>query len=277
MLPIVAELERNHPIVGWIEDPILKGDVEGWAAIRRKSRIPIIMHGTPQGGMLEYRQDLADIYMIGGTMYETMTTGWALGRANIQVILQHESGTLARRWPCTWPRSCRATRPIRSTSTISTRRDVTTGTIPVVEGSSPVPSGVGLGYEVDESAVERLAAQSPAERPRHVGILHMPGGATWYGRGYVSPPSVTGTEEAGIRGFRSELWEDGRHPGVRGDARPRREGGAGPGLLSCGGRRSAQAEDLPRRLAQQPAAVLVAQEVEVALEQLQGGGRTPCC
>ena len=213
VLPIIAELERNHPIVGYIEDPILKGDVEGWAAIRRKSRIPIIMHGTPQGGVLEYRQDLADIYMIGGTMYETMTTGWALGRANIQVILQHESGTLGKAMAM----HMAAVLPSHSAHSINLddqyEEDVTTETIPVVEGSSPVPTGIGLGYEVDESAVERLAAQAPAERPRHVGILHMAGGATWYGRGYVSPTSVTGTEEAGVRGFRSELWEDDGTPG----------------------------------------------------------------
>ena len=46
------------------------------------------------------------------------------------------------------------------------------------------------------------------EPPRHLGILHMPDGTTWYGKGYVSPTAVTGTEEAGTRGFRSELWED---------------------------------------------------------------------
>ena len=171
------------------------------------------MHGTPQGGMLEYRQDLADIYMIGGTMYETMTIGWALGRANIQVILQHESGTLGKAMAM----HMAAVLPSHSAHSINLddqyEEDVTTATIPVVEGSSPVPSGIGLGYEVDENAVERLAAQAPAERPRHIGILHMPGGATWYGRGYVSPTSVTGTEEAGVRGFRSELWEDDGTPG----------------------------------------------------------------
>jgi hypothetical protein len=36
----------------------------------------------------------------------------------------------------------------------------------------------------------------------------MSDGNTWYGKGYVSPPSVTGTEEAGLRGFSSELWEE---------------------------------------------------------------------
>jgi L-alanine-DL-glutamate epimerase-like enolase superfamily enzyme len=30
VLPLVAELERNHPIVGWIEDPFDVSDMEGW-------------------------------------------------------------------------------------------------------------------------------------------------------------------------------------------------------------------------------------------------------
>ena len=36
----------------------------------------------------------------------------------------------------------------------------------------------------------------------------MSGNSTWYGKSYVSPRIVTGREEAGLRGFRSELWED---------------------------------------------------------------------
>lgn len=50
--------------------------------------------------------------------------------------------------------------------------DATTQTVPVIEGSSPVPKGPGLGFEVDEDAVSRLAAQELVERPKHVGILH---------------------------------------------------------------------------------------------------------
>ena len=41
-----------------------------------------------------------------------------------------------------------------------------------------------------------------------VGVLHMPGGHTFYGPSYVSPSAVTGREEGVIRGIRSELWMD---------------------------------------------------------------------
>jgi L-alanine-DL-glutamate epimerase-like enolase superfamily enzyme len=208
VLPVVAELERNHPIVAWIEDPLIRYDIEGWRALRQKTRIPIIMHGTPMGGMQEYKHDMADAYMIGGSMFDTMSAGFALGRANLQVILQHESGTLGKAMAM----HMAAVLPTHTAHSINLddqyEEDVTTQRIPVVDGSSPVPEGIGVGYEVDESAVQRLSQQKLVEPPRHIGILHMSDNSTWYGKGYVSPRTVTGTEEAGLRGFRSELWED---------------------------------------------------------------------
>jgi hypothetical protein len=86
--------------------------------------------------------------------------------------------------------------------------DVTIARIPVVEGASPVPDGPGLGYEVDEEAIARLSSQKLVEQPRHLGVLHMPGGHTFYGRSWISPSSLTGTQEGAVRGHRSELWED---------------------------------------------------------------------
>jgi L-alanine-DL-glutamate epimerase-like enolase superfamily enzyme len=208
VLPIVAELERNHPIVAFIEDPLVRSDIEGWRALRQQTRLPIIMHGTPMGGMQEYKHDMADAYMLGGSMFDMMSAGFALGRANLQVILQHESGTLGK--AMAMHMGC--VMPTHTSHSINLEdqyeEDVTTATIPIVDGSSPVPTGIGLGFEVDESAVQRCSQQKLTEPPRHIGILHMSEGVTWYGKGYVSPSSVTGTEEAGVRGFRSELWEE---------------------------------------------------------------------
>ena len=80
--------------------------------------------------------------------------------------------------------------------------------IPVIAGSSTVPQGPGLGIDVDEDALARLAANQPIEKPKHVGILHMPGGHTFYGRSYISATDLTGREEGTIRGIKSELWLD---------------------------------------------------------------------
>ena len=208
VLPIIAELERNHPIVGYIEDPMVKTDLDGWRNLRRQTRIPIIMHGTPLGGMQEMMQGLADIYMIGGSMADTLATGFAFGKANIQVLLQFEGGTLGKAMAM----HMASVLPAHTAHSINLddqyEEDITTETIPVNEGSSPVPTGPGLGYEVDEDALSRLASQQLAERPRHVGILHMPGGHTYYGPSYVSPSTVTGKEEGTLRGFRSEIWEE---------------------------------------------------------------------
>lgn len=206
--PIIAELEREHPIVGFIEDPLKFEDIAGWAALRRQTSLPLIMHGTRIGGMQEYKYEMADIYMIGGTIHDTMATGFALGKANTQVLLQYESGTLGKAMAL----HMAAVLPTHGAHSINLddqyEEDITTETIPVIEGSCLVPDGVGLGVEVDESAVQRFAARSLQEQPKHVGVLELADGATWYGPSYVSPISVTGTEEGALRGFRSRIWED---------------------------------------------------------------------
>ncbi|MBT3343279.1 MAG: hypothetical protein HN712_17075 [Gemmatimonadetes bacterium] len=207
VLPVVAELEKNHPIVGFIEDPLVRNDIEGWRQLRQQTRLPVIMHGTHLGGMQEFKHEMADIYMIAGSMFDTIATGFALAKANTQVILQHESGTLGKAMAM----HMAAVLPTHTAHSINLddqyEEDITTTTLPVVDGSSPVPDGPGLGVEVDESAVERCAAQTPVESPRHVGVLQMPDGAKWFGSSYVSPTAVTGTEEGTIRGFQSHLWE----------------------------------------------------------------------
>ncbi|MFC1526655.1 enolase C-terminal domain-like protein, partial [Candidatus Latescibacterota bacterium] len=205
---LVAELERDHPIVGWIEDPLVKNDLHGWRMLRQQTRIPLIMHGTPMGGMQELLHDLADVYMIGGPIGDLLATGFAFGKANVQVILQYEAGTLGKAMAM----HMAAVLPTHTAHSINTddqyAEDITTETIPVVEGSSPVPDGPGLGYEVDESALHRVAAQKPVEIPRHVGILRLPGGTAYYGKGHINPATVTGREEGTVRGVSSEIWED---------------------------------------------------------------------
>ncbi len=208
VLPIIRELERNHPIVGYIEDPLVKNDVDGWRRLREQTRLPIIMHGTPLGGIQEIIHGVADIYMVGGTIGDTLATGLACGKANIQTILQFEAGTLGKAMAL----HMAAVLPTHTAHSINLddqyHEDITTERIPVIEGSSPVPDRPGLGYEVDEDALARVAANKPIERPKHVGVLHTLGGHTFYGPSYISPCWLTGREEGTIRGIKSEIWED---------------------------------------------------------------------
>jgi len=208
VLPLIAELEKHHPIVGYVEDPLVKNDIDGWRRLREQTRIPIIMHGTPLGGIQEILHGLADIYMIGGTIGDILATGFAFGKANIQTILQFEGGTLGKAMAM----HMAAVLPTHTAHSINLddqyEEDITTERIPVIEGYSPVPEGPGLGFEVDEEALARVAANKPWEPPKHVNILHLPGGHKIYS---LSGPSVaqwTGREEGTIRGIRLEYWDD---------------------------------------------------------------------
>jgi D-galactarolactone cycloisomerase len=209
VLPVLAELERSR-VVGWIEDPLRPTDIEGWRGLRARMRLPLIMHPTPLGGLAEIHLRLADAYMMGGQIGLAQRRGGALTAANAAGVLQITGGTLTKALAM----HLAAVIPACSLHTINLddqyEEDVTTERIPVVEGSSPVPDGPGLGYEVDEGALARLAANPPTSVPRHVAAVRLGGGRTRYFPSLttVDLQRTTGREEGTIRGLRLDLWDD---------------------------------------------------------------------
>ena len=53
-----------------------------------------------------------------------------------------------------------------------------------------------------------MAANPPAEVPRYLERVHLPGGRTLYGRSPADVGRATGREEGAIQGLRSETWHD---------------------------------------------------------------------
>ena len=213
VLPIIEELERNHPIVGFIEDPLRWEDIDGWARLREKVHIPIVMHSPRLGGMQEVLRGVADIYMLGTRpIGDTLTTGFAYGKANIQVIIQQSGNTLMKALALHQG----AVLPTATAHMIilddQYDEDITTEKIPVVEGFSRVPEGPGLGVEVDEDALAQAAERKHIEVPRFIGMLHMPGGHRICTRGAPSVARVTGYEEGAIRGIHFTRWVDDGSP-----------------------------------------------------------------
>ena len=208
VLPIVRELE-HHPVVGFIEDPIVRNDIDGWRRLREQSRLPIVMHAPQLGGVQEIIHGLADAYMVGESgIGDSLIRGFACGKANLQVIIQLTGGTLTKALAL----HMGAVLPTMTGHSVNLddqyEEDVTTERIPVIEGFSPVPEGPGLGIDVDEDALARVAANQPTEIPRHVGVLHMPGSHKIYTPSFAPVSRLTGREEGTIRGLKQELWDD---------------------------------------------------------------------
>ncbi len=207
ILPIVAELER-HPIVGYLEDPLVWSDIDGWRTLRQKTRLPLVMHMPQLGGFQEVMQGVADLYMIGGGIGQTLISGFAYARANMPVIIQQSGNTLMK--ALTLHQA--AVLPTASAHVVvlddQYDEDITTEKIPVLAGCSPVPERPGLGVDVDEEALARAAARPHIETPPFIGVLHLPGGYRAYSRGNPNVQRLTGCEEGAIPGIAYEYWLD---------------------------------------------------------------------
>lgn len=216
VLPIVKELERSR-VVGWIEDPLRATDVEGWRQLRAQTRFPLIMHPTPLGGLAEIHLGMADAYMVGGQVGLTLRRGGALAAANAAAVVQITGGTLTKALAMHLAAVLPA--PIIHSVDLDDQYedDITTARIPIVEGNSPVPDRPGLGYDVDEDALARLAANPPTPVPNHVAALRLRDGHTIYYPSLttVNVQRMTGQEEGTIRGLRLDLWDDDNSPDFR--------------------------------------------------------------
>jgi L-alanine-DL-glutamate epimerase-like enolase superfamily enzyme len=209
VLPVLRQLEGS-PVCGFVEDPLRASDVVGWRALRRRVRIPLIMHPAPLGGFQEAHLGLADAYVSNGQIGLTLRRGGAWEAAHAGGLLQITGGTLTKALAM----HLAAVIPACTMHTVNLddqyEDDVTTERIPVAAGTSAVPDAPGLGVEVDEDALARLAATPPTPVPRHVAVLHLADGhtVTYPSLTTVDVQGMTGQEEGTIRGLRLELWDD---------------------------------------------------------------------
>ena len=212
VLPIVAELERNYPVVGFIEDPLPWADIDGWRTLRQKTQLPLIMHNPQLGGMQEVLHGTADIYMIGGRIGDTMRKGFAYGQANIQTLLQQSGNALMKAFTLHQA----AVLPTATAHIITLddqyEDDITTSQLLPTEGFCRVPEGAGLGVEVDEEKLKQAAQREHIPKLDVIGVLHLPYGRKYYTRGEPNVTNLTGFEEGALRGIHCERLVRGESP-----------------------------------------------------------------
>ena len=211
-LRLVRQFEA-HPVVGFIEDPFPKHDRDAWCRLRAQSHIPLLFHVSATHPLLpEVSAGVADTYLFSGvSIGRTLKGGAACACANAQTLLQLTGGTLTKALAL----HMASVLPTATGHSIHLddqyEDDITTARIPVVAGASTVPDGPGLGVEVDEDELARLAerAAKPSGPPaRCIGILGLPGGHSWYTRLPPDAETLTGREEGDLRGINVELWHD---------------------------------------------------------------------
>ncbi len=206
-LRIIDEIERSS-LVGILEDPIRWQNIEGWRRLRDRTSLPLLMHVPQLGGGPEILNGCADLYMVGevgiGTSFRR---GFAAAAAELSTVIQLTGGTLSKALAM----HLGAVLPNVSHSINlddQYAEDATGRRLEIDEGSTPVPRGPGLGVDVDEDILAELVARPKSELPTHVGVLHLPGGSTYYTPSIPSAEHLSGFPEGNVRGIRSRVWND---------------------------------------------------------------------
>ena len=163
-MKIIKDLEK-YPQIDIYETPIPQGDIEGNKKIRAATRVHIAMHYGNPAPQVAVREGVCDGFVIGGGASRVMHQGGFATEAGMPFWLQlvgtgitaayslHFGAVLGQaRWPAV---NCHQ---LYTHSMLS--KD-----IEVKDGSAQVPDTPGLGYELDEDAIEKFRTEKPARRP----------------------------------------------------------------------------------------------------------------
>ena len=211
VLPIVAQLERDHPIVQWIEDPFDNSDIESWRELRRRTQLAVVHGGAPKlGGGIEALMGMADVYMMYPPIGDLIASATTMGKLNLQVIFQICGGTLAKSMAmhiaCTMPSA--TGHSIHLDDQLDAEDDITHKRFAVTEGFSRVSEEPGLGFDVDEELLYKYRDNQGNEIAPYVGVVRLGGGRTIYSLGQPSLVRIMGREEGTLRNFVYERWFD---------------------------------------------------------------------
>ena len=182
-VPYCIELEKYHHI-GAYETPIPQTDIEGNRKLRGRTRVPIAMHYGSPPIMTALRDEVCDVLIIGYGTSNVLRQGAIAAGAGVPFWLQnvgtgitaahalHYAAVLSHaRWPAI---DCHQIY----------EHPLIKPAIQVENGSAAIPEVSGLGYELDENAVERYRSERITENPYPPpGLLHAirwPSGATSY-------------------------------------------------------------------------------------------------
>ena len=163
-MKIIKDLEK-YPQVDIYESPIPQGDIPGNKKIREATRVQIAMHyGTPAPSVA-VREGVCDGFVIGGGASRVMHQGGFSTEAGMPFWLQlvgtgitaayslHFGAVLGQaRWPAV---NCHQ---LYTHSMLA--KD-----IEVKDGFAKIPDGPGLGYELDEDAIDQFRVEKPRRRP----------------------------------------------------------------------------------------------------------------
>ena len=179
----LVELERFSNIAIY-ESPIPQQDVEGNKLLRTKTHIPIAMHYGNPPIMTALREEVCDGFVVGGGAKRVIESGTIAAAANKSFWLQLTGSGVTAAWALHLAAVLTHARWTAINLNHMFVSDMVKPAIKLANGTAAIPDTPGLGYELDEDALEKYRIDRFPDRPRpnKLYAIRWPSGATSYYR-----------------------------------------------------------------------------------------------
>jgi L-alanine-DL-glutamate epimerase-like enolase superfamily enzyme len=171
----------KYPIVGCIEDPKGEADIEGYAELRKRCRVPIYYHHSPLGGTFETQRRAADGYILGnGPIGSTIWRAGLYDALQLPFSIQHTGGNITRAMTAHLHAAFRAASLHFNNDTESWSEDVVKERLEPVNGLLRVSEKPGLGLTLDRDKLAKLKALKLPEQPQWIIKTRYANGSVMY-------------------------------------------------------------------------------------------------
>lgn len=156
MPELLDKLERFR-VAGCFEDPLPPGDIQGYIELRKRSRLPVVLHHFPMGATYEVLMKPADAYMLGHQVIgEAVRRAGLFAADNSPFMLQNVGGNITRAMTAHMMSAFPSANFHFISATETWKSDVVAERLEPVNGFVRVPETPGLGVTLDREELERL-------------------------------------------------------------------------------------------------------------------------
>jgi L-alanine-DL-glutamate epimerase-like enolase superfamily enzyme len=177
----MCEKLAQYPIAGCFEDPLPSADIQGHIELRRRSRLPIVLHHSALGMSYDVLMGAADAYMLGhARIGDAIRRAGLFAAGDIPFMLQNVGGNITRAMT-THMMAAFPTASFHFFGDAETwKDDVVQERLEPVNGFLRVPEKPGLGVTLDRDELARLENLKLPEQQRWIIKSQFKNGAKMY-------------------------------------------------------------------------------------------------
>lgn len=179
--PDLIERMSRSRIAGCFEDPLETNDIEGYVDLRKRIRVPLLIHGNKIEYSFEVMRRDADAYIVGHHKPGLILQRAGLFEAAGVLFMSQWVGGQITRAMVTHMQSAfqAASFPFQDGAEIY-KSDVTREQLEPTNGFLRVPERPGLGVTLDRDALESLKNNHPRQQPPFILKTRFKNGAMLY-------------------------------------------------------------------------------------------------